>query len=207
MHTHHPARTPAIVHAYSCVRQLRRAITSAPPPSECECDLRSADNRGFKATKILPLIRGRRYNIMAAICCDGLCAVEVYDSSNSLDTVMHFMLNHLLANCGEGGPMNAFPGLCSVLVLDNASIHHAENELLRRLCETRGVRVEFLPAYSPDLNPIEEFFSGCKSRIRRDYHQLSVSDTPVDDLKYVFSLEGSASNAQGWIRHAGYYDM
>ena len=131
--------------------------------------------------------------------------MEVYSLSNNFDTVMHFMTERLLRACGHGGPMNAFPGPNSVLVLDNASIHHADRDLLKDLCESKGVRVEFLPPYSPDLNPIEEFFSACKHRIRRDYHQLTGSDTPVDDLKSIFSCVGSAQNAWGWIQHCGYW--
>jgi transposase len=48
--------------------------------------------------------------------------------------------------------MNPFPGPYSVLVLDNASIHKGRH--LRNLCEDKGVRLEFLPPYSPDYNPV-----------------------------------------------------
>jgi len=41
----------------------------------------------------------------------------------------------------------------SVLVLDNARIHHDED-----LIEYTGNRVEFLLPYSPDFNPIETCF-------------------------------------------------
>ena len=159
---------------------------------------------GERAEKILPLIRGVRFNMLAAISCEGLCTVEVYTSSTNLDGVLHFMINHLLCDCWQGGPMNAYPGARSVLVLDNASIHHADHCLLRALCATHGVVVEFLPPYSPDLNPIKEFFSGCKHRIRREWERLSESADVPGDLKEIFAAEGSVENAQGWIRHAGY---
>jgi transposase len=48
--------------------------------------------------------------------------------------------------------MNRFPGPYSVLILDNASIH--KGQYLRSLCEEKGVVIEFLPAYSPDYNPV-----------------------------------------------------
>jgi transposase len=51
--------------------------------------------------------------------------------------------------------MNAFPGPYSVLVLDNVSIHKGRN--LLDICNTKGVRVEYLPPYSPDLNPVCRF--------------------------------------------------
>jgi transposase len=48
--------------------------------------------------------------------------------------------------------MNAYPGPYSVLVLDNASIHKGQH--LLDICNAKGVRVEYLPPYSPDLNPV-----------------------------------------------------
>lgn len=48
--------------------------------------------------------------------------------------------------------MNAFPGPYSVLVLDNVSIHKGQH--LLDICNAKGVRVEYLPPYSPDLNPV-----------------------------------------------------
>lgn len=73
--------------------------------------------------------------------------------------------------------MQPFPAERSVLVLDNCRIHH--NEAIAELVQTAGMLkyslletklniysgclILYLPAYSPDLNPIEESFSACKS--------------------------------------------
>jgi transposase len=46
-----------------------------------------------------------------------------------------------------------------------------------------GVRIIFLPPYSPDLNPIEEAFSKIKSWIRRN-HDLFV--TAGDGIFYLY---------------------
>ena len=40
-------------------------------------------------------------------------------------------------------------------------------ERVRELIEERGCEVWFLPAYSPDLNPIEEAFSKIKALLRK----------------------------------------
>lgn len=47
------------------------------------------------------------------------------------------------------------PGRPMVIVLDNASYHHSEelDDFLERHRE--GLRLDFLPPYSPQLNPIE----------------------------------------------------
>ncbi len=48
--------------------------------------------------------------------------------------------------------MNSFSGPYSILVLDNAFIH--KGQYLLDICNAKGVRVEYLPPYSPDLNPV-----------------------------------------------------
>src|SRR2546423_15389324 len=60
--------------------------------------------------------------------------------------------------------MNSYPANQSVLVLDNARIHHDQD--LIKYIEAFG-RVEFLPPYSPDFNPIETCFSVIKSFLKR----------------------------------------
>jgi len=51
-----------------------------------------------------------------------------------------------------------------VVVLDNATFHRKKT--LRSIAERFGVRVIFLPSYSPDLNPIEKYWSWLKSTLR-----------------------------------------
>jgi transposase len=62
--------------------------------------------------------------------------------------------------------MNPFPGKNSVLVMDNARIHH--NAEWISVIEELGGRVLFLPPYSPDFNPIELAFSTIKAWLRRN---------------------------------------
>ena len=54
----------------------------------------------------------------------------------------------------------------SVIVLDNASFHQAPTTL--KLVEAAGCHLLFLPAYSPDLNPIEHRWATLKTRLRKD---------------------------------------
>jgi hypothetical protein len=51
-----------------------------------------------------------------------------------------------------------------ILVLDNARIHKATDsrEALTGILQLAGVRLNFLPAYSPELNPCELVFSHVK---------------------------------------------
>jgi transposase len=51
-----------------------------------------------------------------------------------------------------------------VVVLDNLSAH--KSEVARTAVEAVGARLLFLPAYSPDFNPIELAFAKVKQRLR-----------------------------------------
>ena len=51
-----------------------------------------------------------------------------------------------------------------IVVMDNLSAHTGET--IRQLIEARGARLEFLPPYSPDLNPIELCWSKIKTALR-----------------------------------------
>src|SRR5213080_4707603 len=73
--------------------------------------------------------------------------------------------------------MNAYPGDNSVIVMDNARIHH-DNELIE-LLEGLECRVVFLPPYSPDYNPIETAFSIIKSWIKRNHDFMEVCNDPI----------------------------
>jgi transposase len=48
--------------------------------------------------------------------------------------------------------MNPFPNQNSVLVMDNCSIHKSLRTY--EILAAYGVKLMFLPAYSPDLNPV-----------------------------------------------------
>jgi transposase len=68
----------------------------------------------------------------------------------------------------------------------------------------------FLPAYSPDLNPIEEGFSAFKAWIRRHGRLVRTELESKDDERIVKILTTAVkramtpSNIDGWYRHAGY---
>jgi DDE superfamily endonuclease len=62
--------------------------------------------------------------------------------------------------------MTPYPGLHSVLVMDNASIYHTPE--LRQMCKEAGVVLLYLPPYLPNFNPIETSFSALKAWMRRN---------------------------------------
>jgi transposase len=52
-----------------------------------------------------------------------------------------------------------------IVVMDNLQVHKMKK--VRELIEGRGCSLVFLPAYSPDFNPIEEAFSKVKASLRK----------------------------------------
>lgn len=48
-----------------------------------------------------------------------------------------------------------------ILVMDNLSVHYHQGAI--SLLEESGIKVEFLPPYSPDFNPIEKMWSKVKA--------------------------------------------
>lgn len=51
--------------------------------------------------------------------------------------------------------------------MDNASFHHSDK--IKEMCSEAAVKLLYLPPYSPEPNPIEEFFSELKSYIKRNW--------------------------------------
>ncbi|KAF7348782.1 Transposase domain-containing protein [Mycena venus] len=114
--------------------------------------------KGHRARKKEKFVRGTRLTATGLLTVDGMMANTVVEGSMKRADYLEFIEYEVM-------PLTTpFPGPLSVLVMDNARIHHGEEIL--ELAERFGVRIEFLPLYSPDFNPIEEVFSKIKAFIR-----------------------------------------
>lgn len=71
-------------------------------------------------------------------------------------------------------------------------------------CLNLGVRVVFLPPYSPNLNPIEEAISKIKAFIRRNYDLFTPGDEILYDVKIAMEII-TPQDAEGYFFHAGYF--
>jgi len=86
-----------------------------------------------------------------------------------------------------------------IVICDNLGAHR--DVQARELIEARGAELLFLPAYSPDLNPIEAMWSKVKAHLRqaKARTQKSLLRAIRNALAAV-----SDSDAKGFFRHAGY---
>ena len=86
-----------------------------------------------------------------------------------------------------------------IVVMDNLGAH--KNELTLALIEQAGAEVRFLPAYSPDLNPIEMMWSKVKALLRK----AQARSHPDLIAAIASALSAVTSNdALGWFTHCGY---
>jgi transposase len=67
----------------------------------------------------------------------------------------------------------------SVIIMDNASFHRGKK--LEELFEKYNHRLVFLPAYSPELNPIENMWGTIKQNLRSYY---DYSKTLFENLSF-----------------------
>lgn len=86
-----------------------------------------------------------------------------------------------------------------VVVLDNLSSHKSERA--RKAIEACDARMIWLPAYSPDFNPIEKMWSKIKQFLRRT--KARAQDALFDAISAALDTV-TPSDAQAWFRSCGY---
>jgi transposase len=86
-----------------------------------------------------------------------------------------------------------------LVVIANLSAHKSAR--VRQAVEARGAQLWFLPAYSPDLSPIEEAFSKLKALLRR----AAARTREALEAAIREALEAiTPQDAHGWYAHCGY---
>jgi transposase len=127
---------------------------------ECGIDKYIYREYGYslKGVPIIGKVSGKKFkrtNIVAAQCGDKIVAPMAY--CGMTDSV-------LFEQWFEQYFLKSIPKY-SIIILDNATFHRKAK--LRALAEEADCEVLFLPPYSPDLNPIENFWAWLKSRLRK----------------------------------------
>jgi len=145
--------------------------------------------KGQRAYWSVPRNRGANTTVLSSMSAEGMgpsLAVE----GTTTSVVFEAYVEQVLA-----------PTLCSgqVVVMDNLSAHKGER--VKEMIEQRGCQLVYLPAYSPDLNPIEEAFSKIKGVVRKA--EARTREALVEAIGMALSVV-TARDARGFFEHCGY---
>ena len=128
--------------------------------------------------------------ILSSIRINGESAYTTYSGGTTGDKFVEYLRNTLVPTLHEG----------DIIVMDNIRSHHVKevSEIINH--SGKHLTLLYLPAYSPDLNPIEMMWSKIKSILRtkkvRDISMLA------DAIKTAF-LKITASDCIGWFSAVG----
>jgi transposase len=86
-----------------------------------------------------------------------------------------------------------------VVVMDNLAAH--KDERVRAAIEGRGCALWYLPAYSPDLSPIEEAFAKLKTLLRRAQARTREA---LEQAIAAALPQITGEDARGYFAHCGY---
>ncbi len=170
---------------------------------ESGCDRRNALRkygyciRGQPPQDYTLVLRSKRYSAIEIISTAGVEDVYITDESVNGDKFLDFVRRDMLPLLMPFDGHN--PN--SIVILDNASIHHVHQVI--ELITSVGALVRFLPPYSPDMNPIEEVFAEVKHYLQANGALFETTASPASILLMAFNSV-SVRNCQAYIQHAGY---
>ncbi len=139
--------------------------------------------------------RSERWSILPALDIGGYLEWRIFQGAITADIFYEFLRDQVLPKC------EPYPGKRSLIVMDNASIHRSN--AVKELCELHGVRLLFLPPYSPDYNPIESTFKDLKTWLKRYYTKADDFDTFEEFLAYAV-LQNCKRDMTAHFRNCGY---
>lgn len=126
---------------------------------------------------------------IAALRCDGVAAPFLIEGAVNAEVFTAYLSQVLCPELKKN----------DIVVLDNLSTHKIT--AVAELIAAQGATVRYLPAYSPDLNPIEMAFSKLKAQLRRAAaRSLAELQVAVADSLATFT----PAHCQAFFRHAQY---
>jgi transposase len=144
--------------------------------------------RGERVVDAVPENWGENVTTIGALGLEGVRAAMHFEGA--LDGAVYevFITEVLVPELREG----------DVVFLDNLSVHK-NAEAIRAILAAKAM-VEFLPPYSPDLNPIEQLWSKLKALVR------GAKARTLEALEQAISAAFAAvtsDDAEGWFEHCG----
>lgn len=144
---------------------------------------------GQRVVEAVPLHQGKRLTMLAAVGLDGVSAEWVIEGAIDGDA-FEIYLREVLGPTLKAG---------DIVVMDNLRVHKvASVEVAINGC---GARVEYLPPYSPDYNPIEKCWSKIKTALRKA--KARTVEELLKALKEAL-LTVSIADVRAWFVYCGY---
>jgi transposase len=145
--------------------------------------------RGERLVGSVPHGHWKTITFVAAMRHDGITAPFVLDGSMTGELFLAYVEQCLAPTLKRN----------DIVIMDNLSAHKVPG--IREAIEAKGAHLRYLPQYSPDLNPIEMFFSKLKAFLRK------LAERTIPRLcrsigKFLPTL--SARESSNYFRHAGY---
>lgn len=138
------------------------------------------------------LKRSERWSVLPALSMDGyLQEPLIIQGSVTAELFNEWMEDKVVPQCGRG----------TIFVMDNASIHRTPE--LHGIIERTGMRLEYLPPYSPDLNPIEQSFNVLKAWVRRHIDTMTQFEDFAAFIKHAVEEVGARSACE-WFKESGW---
>ncbi len=145
--------------------------------------------RGVRVIGRVPRNHGPNVSCLAALTPDGITTPLVITGAIDGTVFQPWLREWLLPELRPG----------TTIVLDNLSVHRSPD--VRKAVSAAGCHLRFLPAYSPDFNPIEFAFAKLKTPLRgtasRTYDTLVAAIG--DGMNQISALDATA-----WYEHCGY---
>ena len=145
--------------------------------------------RGQRLVGSVPHGHWKALTYVAALGVDGLTANFVLDGAMNGTSFLAYIEQVLVPTLRKG----------DIVFADNLTAHKVAG--VPEAIEVAGATFRLLPAYSPDLNPIEQAFSKLKSALRK-----GAARTVTRLLKLIGQLTKTLAPEEcaNYFRHAGY---
>ncbi len=146
--------------------------------------------KGKRAYGSIPRNYGKNTTLLASLSLSGMGASMLLEGATDA-VAFETYIDQVLAPSLQTG---------QIVVMDNLSAHTGPK--VRQAIAAKGCHLLFLPAYSPDLSPIEEAFSKIKAFLRRV--GARTREDLYEALAQALDLI-TAHDALGWFAHCGYF--
>ena len=147
-------------------------------------------SEGERVVEYIPDVRFERLSVISSVRLDGTIVPFAFEGSLNGEIFLQYVKQFLVPTLSKG----------DIVIMDNLSSHKVKEAV--ETIEATEAYIIFLPAYSPDLNPIEQMWSKVKAYLRKV--KARTVETLYESLKNALDLI-CIDDIKGWFRNSGYY--